>query len=126
MRSALLKPHSSAMVSTGRTVCSSLQRAASARARSVNCAGESSGFASKEPREIARAHGHAIRQGGDTEIRCRVPQDPDLKFTDVWPALLFQTIQIRAELGLPSGASGKNHHNAGDSEHDFPAQVFFD
>ena len=41
MRSALPKPHSLAMVSTGRTVCSSSQRAASTRALSANCAGVS-------------------------------------------------------------------------------------
>jgi hypothetical protein len=43
-----------------------------------------SGFAAKEARKIARAHGHAIREGGYAEIVPRMPQNPGLKFADVW------------------------------------------
>ena len=46
-----------------------------------------SGFAAKEARKIARAHGDAIREGGYAEIVPRVPQNPGLKFVDVWPVL---------------------------------------
>jgi hypothetical protein len=122
MRSALPKPPSLAMVSTDRTVCSSLQRAASARARSANCAGVSP-VSPKEPGKIARAHGHAIRQGGYAEIVPRMPQDPGLKFADVFPVLRFR-IQIRTELGLPPGAPEKNYHCLGDRERDFPTEIF--
>ena len=54
----------------------------------------------------------------------RVPQDPGLQFADVWPVLCFQ-FQIGAELGLPAGAPGKNHHRPGDGERNFPAEIFF-
>ena len=43
-----------------------------------------SGLAVKQPGEIARAHSHAIRQGGYAEILPRVTQDPGLQFADVW------------------------------------------
>lgn len=49
-----------------------------------------SGLAAKEPGEITRAHGHAIRQGFDAEIFPRVTEDPGLQFADVWPVLRFQ------------------------------------
>jgi hypothetical protein len=85
-----------------------------------------SDLAAKEPREIARAHGHAIRQGGYAEILPRVPQDPGLQFVDVW---LFRpylhVFQIGAELGLPPGAPGKDDHRPGDGESNFLAKIFF-
>jgi hypothetical protein len=126
MRSALPKPHSLAMASTGKTVCSSLQRAASARAFFGKLRRCLSDFAAKEPGKIAGAHGHAIRQGGYTEIVTRVTQDPGLQFLYLWPAPHFQVFYIGAELGLPPGAPGKNHHHPGDGERNFPAEIFFD
>jgi hypothetical protein len=85
-----------------------------------------SGFAAKEPGEIARAHGHAIRQGGYAEILPRVPQDPGLKFLYLWPAPHFQVFHIiGAELGLPPGAAGENHHHPGGGKRNFPAEIFF-
>jgi hypothetical protein len=42
-----------------------------------------SGFAAKEARKIARAHGDAIREGGYAEIVPRMPQNPGLKFADL-------------------------------------------
>jgi hypothetical protein len=66
------------------------------------------GFAAKEPGEIARAHAHAIRQGGYAEILPRMPQDPGLQFLYLWPAPHFQVFHIGAELGLPPGAAGEN------------------
>jgi hypothetical protein len=56
-----------------------------------------SGFAAKEARKIARAHGDAIREGGYAEIVPRMPQNPGLKFADVWPGSSFP--HIGAELG---------------------------
>ena len=56
-----------------------------------------SGFAAKEARKIARAHGDAIREGGYAEIAPRMPQNPGLKFADVWPGSSFP--HIGAELG---------------------------
>jgi hypothetical protein len=83
-----------------------------------------SGLAAKEPGEIARAHAHAIRQGFDAEILPGVPQDPGLKFADVWPILRFQ-LYVGAELGLAAGTAGKNHHYPGGGECNFPAMIFF-
>ena len=43
----------------------------------------------------------------------------------VWPAPRFPIFHIGAELGLPPGAAGKNHHHPGDGERNFPAEIFF-
>jgi hypothetical protein len=85
-----------------------------------------SGLAAKEPREIARAHGHTIRQGFDAEIFPRVTEDPGLQFLYLWPAPYFPEFHMSAELGLPAGAVGKNHHRPGDGERNFPAEILFD
>ena len=47
-----------------------------------------------------------------------------MQFSDVWPVLRFGH-QKGTELGLPSGAPGKNHHRPGDGERNFPAEIFF-
>ena len=47
-----------------------------------------------------------------------------MKFANVWPALRFQ-FYIGAELGLPAGAVGENHHYPGGGERNFPAEIFF-
>ncbi len=85
-----------------------------------------SGLAVKEPGEITRAHGHASRQGGYAEIVARVlPKDPSLQFLYLWPAPHFQVFHMGAELGLPPGAAGKNHHHPGGGNRNFPAEIFF-
>ena len=66
-----------------------------------------SGFAAKEPGEIAWAHGHAIRQDGHAEILRRVPQNPGLKFGDVWPAIHFRVLHIALNWDWPPGRRGK-------------------
>ena len=47
-----------------------------------------------------------------------------MQFSDVWLVLCFGH-QKSTELGLPSGAPGKNHHRPGDGERNFPAEIFF-
>ena len=125
MRSALPKPHSSAMVSTGNDGLFEFAAGRVGPRPFGKLRRRLSGLAAKEPGEIARAHAHAIRQGGYAEILPRVPQDPGLQFSDVWPVLRFRPFHIGAELGLPSGAAGKNHHRPGDGERNFPAEIFF-
>ena len=88
MRSTLTKPHSFATVSIGKSACSSVQQPR----RSL------SGVAAKKPREIARAHGHAIRKGGTLRSS---PACPRIQAT-----------------GIAPGAPEKNHHRLGYEQRD--------
>ena len=90
MRSALPKPHSSAMVSTGTDGLFELAAGRIGPRPFDKLRRRVPGLAAKEPGEIARAHGHAIRQGGYAQILPRVALDPGLQFAYVWPVLHFQ------------------------------------